>query len=255
MYWYFSRKANSYCEAIAPDPLATSKVDFSDYLKILNFTDHIYHDKRVDFNKIKKENPTFISDVAASVIGTLAISNCLSDSLLQKGLDCCSSILHDMGYDEAHIDTLMIDVAHDNERIIIIPGCQDVDMVRRRVECAVTVFKGLHRNAKFVASGSNPNRQSVKIKDEAKFIKTELVRKLDSQIEIISIKTEGESIKTSENIDNLFSGLLSSIAAPTSVFIVSSTFHLMRLANQIGKIAPAHHEILQKLNYITLAGC
>jgi hypothetical protein len=235
--YYFLKKSCDICKTTKSSRSDQPSQSFSKYTEFLNFLEFVYPDKTELLLDILKIDSSFVPDIAASVLKGLSVNNYLSTELLQKGLNCCRDILLHMTYKETHIDTIRKIIASDKDVLIVIPGCQTGDILRSRAEHAAELFKKLHTPARFVPVGKNPNRRTVDILDESARIKTVLERKLDSNLEIIPLELEQESLRTIHNIQNLFSKNFIDKSRSTSIFIVSSTFHLIRLAGAINQYA------------------
>ena len=219
--YYFIKKIHSINnQEEASKPIPPSQ-DFSNYTEVFNFLKFVYTDKIGLLSDIVKKDASFIPDIAASVLKGLAINNYLSNELLLKALHCCRDILSHMMYEETHIDTIRQTVANDQDRIIVIPGCQTEVILTNRAEHAAEIFKKLHIPAKFVPVGKNPDRESVRILNESSRIKTILEQKLGSDLEIIPLELEEESLRTIHNVENLFSNNFIDKHRSTSVFLVS----------------------------------
>lgn len=205
--------------------------DFRNHSPLFNITEYIYHDKRHLFEELLAQHPEFIPDLAASILN--GVSSHLKSDLLVKALRCCRDILLDMDYTETHLDEIKQLTSQDQDRLIVIAGCQNDDLLQARVEVAAKLFKNLHMSARFIPVGKGPAHETNRIRDESARIKTILHQQLGHHLEIVPLELEQESHRTYENIANLLGGSYIDATRSTSLFIVSSTFHLIRLAKEV----------------------
>lgn len=231
MYFYKDNKA-----LFSNRKSRAKKCDLSTYENIYNFIRHIYKDKQKSLKDLNANYPKAIPDIVASSIRSLCDSGFIHRDILSKSLTCCFSILSDMGYLEISMREIRNRISN-SDIYIIIPGCQTEEILDNRVNKAVSVFNDLHCTAKFIPSGKNSSRkrtEKCKISNESARIISGLNNKLGSiKFECIPLDIEKCSSSTSENIRNIFESNLIDVNRKFNIIIVSSTFHLIRLARQV----------------------
>jgi len=126
---------------------------------------------------------------------------------------------------------------------MLVAGCQTKEMLRARVQKAFQVFRSLHTDIKIVFSGRNPStkgrRRKFKTLNEAK----EMERQFFSFVSASSDKMaaystfkvgiEETSKSTETNIEKFLTGGFLSRTDGNHLYIVSSSFHLPRLAKAL----------------------
>lgn len=184
----------------------------------------------------------FFPDLAASFIQTIYSSGNFEKSLWNISLSCIADIILDLGYleltERGLADRLRVSYT-DVENVMMVAGCQDRIMLERRIEKASEVYSKCGDNIRIVFSGRNPNYGTKStIKDES--IRMENLffsnmKKLFSDFKMSNYNTEneGRSKITTENISNLFDGDYLVKNKPNNIIIVSSSFHLVRLCQEI----------------------
>jgi len=68
-------------------------IDFFEYHQLFNFLEWVYPGKRQDFLKLISDQPSFVSDIVASVVAKMQESKLLEDNVIRQALECCEQIL------------------------------------------------------------------------------------------------------------------------------------------------------------------
>lgn len=214
-----------------------NKIELGIYTEKLLFSKYIYIDQKETFSKANKN---FISDTTASTLRRFYEKGFLHERLVKEGIRCCQSIVFNLGYQDfvMDFDTFKQLQGDDTvQNIMIIPGCQHPGMLTGRVKKAVNSLEYFDKNLTIVATGCNPRKskndpKKVTIPDESKFI----LNKLNDFIKDLCIPTppifkkieENKSTNTPQNIENTLNSL--DKTKSHNLIIVSSTFHLIKLA-------------------------
>ncbi|HWZ15468.1 MAG TPA: TauD/TfdA family dioxygenase [Mucilaginibacter sp.] len=193
-----------------------------------------------------------IPDITASQIQKLYEKEFLNDlGLINEGLNCCRDLIFNLGYEdvvlcnsvtmeEDGLKTIVNDTGDKN--IMIIPGCQHAGMLTGRVLKAIRVLDNFKHNLTIYASGGNPldnptGPDKVSIAQESKFIHNtfyELIKKMNiGLLDNFRVIEENESYNSITNLKKCLNRL--SKQESHNLIIVSSTFHLIRLAQEVEK--------------------
>lgn len=216
-------------------------IDFYEYHKIFNFLDWIYIGKRSEFRNILAQNPSFISDLAASIVAKLQESQLLKEDFIQKALECCEKILISQGYEPTHPNHLLSQGIPNSHCVMLIAGCQSRHILKSRVKKAFDLWQKLQKGFTFVFSGRNPSktqkgRSKVSIINEAREMESYFYSLLEDpsarQLTYYTkrIDIDEDSYNTITNIDQFLTGDFINQKGLNSIYIVSSSFHLIRLA-------------------------
>ncbi|SRR6266496_2428547 len=215
--------------------------DFSEAQKLLNFMPFIHRDKLERLRDDLASDKSFIADIAASVITQFNYRHWLEPKAIRKALEHCHDILEDMGYRLLGLQTLHDEVQANNHHVMFVAGCQTRELYESRVRAAFKVLKGVHVPFSIVFSGLHQKPQvgkehRAKTPDEAGAME----RYFDSLIthapefrkhRRFQTHLEKQSKSTEANVTELMSvkGILQKDKT-NRIFVVSSLFHLPRLA-------------------------
>ena len=221
-------------------------INLGHYLRQFDFGRYVYGDKRVDFEKYleSSESFKFIADIGGAVFATLFANGYIDKNAYGNVVHCCRDIIQDLGFLETTLADAMEKMHSIGSRreqvtnLIVIAGCQDEKMLERRVESAVQFVSELKFNCEVVFSGKNSDasgRSRVQIKDES--VRMEIMFR-DKLNEVQNGKIphfhrlgkEGKSTNTQSNMAEVFEEHVGK--NKVNLVIVSSTFHLIRLAQQ-----------------------
>jgi len=177
-----------------------------------------------------------LPDVAASVIAQMQQSGYLSESFIEKALECCQDILQDKNYEQSFLRHLYRQLNKDTNHIILVAGCQSRPILRARVDAAINLVREFQVDIKIVFSGRNPGTRLVKTLNEAREMERYFYSRLEnnpieSPYRAIPMEVDEESHSTITNIKEFLDGEYVAKGKQTTVFIVSSLFHLLRLSD------------------------
>lgn len=237
-------------------------IDFSEYMNSFAFFKFTHRDNRLYFSEQMKIGAAFYADFAAAVTAQLLAKHA-SNEIIKKGLYCCRAILHSKGYKEANLDDL-----HDNAnisvtRIILVLGCQSDEILESRVDAAIYLIRNLCTDIELAFIGCAPDRNKVKILDESARMriiyenraKNGLLTQQDLiRIKSIRVFSEDASQNTKQNIQRFFNGNFLSPNKKYILHLVSSTFHLLRLANDCEGYLESNPAQRENIKRIILCG-
>lgn len=213
-------------------------------------SEHAYHGRKERYRELldNAQEKALIADIAASVVVGLGMSGHLNaDFFVSRQLDFCRDIICNSGFQDIPFQAMREDLMKDRRHIILLVlGCQDDRMLRRRVAKLVEVMIGLYESgSKFsvALSGSCPKDDEVRIANEAtrmqiifREMMTEKKPDLVPVINAIPISSEEKSSTTAENIKEFFAHKdFRDIIVNSSVILISSTFHFIRAVGEIKK--------------------
>jgi len=218
--------------------------DFSEAQKLLNFIPFVHREKLRKLRDDPAYDPSFVADIAASVITQFNYRHWLEQKAIRKALEHCHDILEDMGYRLLGLQTLHDEVQANNHHVMFVAGCQTRELYESRVRAAFKVLRGVHVPFSIVFSGLHQKPQvgqqhRAKTPDEAGAME----RYFDSLIthapefrkhRRFQTQLEKQSKSTEANVAELMA--LPDILKKSKtnrIFVVSSLFHLPRLATTL----------------------
>lgn len=221
------------------------EIDFSEYINSFAFFRYIHSDNRSAFQCDDEKELKIRADFAASVVAQL-FDRRANDDIIVKGLHCCRDILLAKDYTETPLSRI-----HDHaitntdiDHIILVAGCQTDEILKSRVDAAIRLIRTLRTDVEIVFVGGAPERDKVKIRDESTRMMSVLENRIQQGLltehELVRLKSrkivsESTSQNTGQNIEHFFKeGFLSS-DKQYFLYLVSSTFHLLRLVNDCEK--------------------
>lgn len=225
-------------------------INLADYINRFSFFQYIHKDKLKDFEQAigTANQKSFIADIAAAVIAKLYEKK-PDVSTIKLALECCHAILERKGYHEDNFDLLLNKIPFNqfDKLMVITPGCQTTSFIEQRVDATIRIVqKCIKRNkpVEVVFSGWRPSSETPKIQNESMkmynlFLKKLKQKKVQSGDDFIQIRTpfiEEESRTTSENIKKFFDGGYINKDITYELCGVTSTFHLLRLSDDLEKV-------------------
>lgn len=266
----------------AEPPIVANPIEFDNYLSDFHFAKYVYKDKSAAYEQLLSSDSGFLADLAGAVFATLCRAGYTHKDVYKRAIECCRDIIVAQGFKETDDDqarSFLRPNGSEGANHIVVAGCQDPEMLNRRVERAADFVTQLGYNCVVVFSGKNPDptgTKNVRILDESQRMRVlfkELLRKNESARlpPMHDLRGEGASSTTQTNIAKFFDGEFFTRAKNNNLIIVSSTFHLIRLAREIqrelikdantGKVArivlvgaesPTHFFTVQDAGYLKL---
>jgi hypothetical protein len=245
--------------------------DLQKHIQRYDFTRYVYKDKTVHLRNLNNDDKYFIPDLAASVIQQIFLNGYQAKGtkdcsfLTEDALECCRDIIENIGFKNV-VDREFLSILHDGngieQTIMIIAGCQNPEMLKQRVRKAVTIAKDITCKLSIIFSGENPSIKGfddIEIFSEAErmemyfkeFWETDPPNsKIPSSICFV---IEKNSHNTKSNIQNCIKGGFIDTKQSMNFIIVSSTFHLIRLATEFENTIMSMETTL-KIENLLLAG-
>lgn len=216
-------------------------------------------------NELESKSPKFkyfFADIAASVIQTLYKSGHFEITQWKAALACIVDIILDLGCLELTERTMRnrVKQSYDSvKNVMLVAGCQNQVMLERRIRLAVYIYSMCENNIKVVFSGGNPNYEKPStIRNESArmenlFVNFAKEKNADFNMQDYNTSHESKSKRTVENIAKFFEGNYLDDRSPNNIIIVSSSFHLIRLCQDVEEYINQNNP-KQKINQIILAG-
>jgi hypothetical protein len=195
---------------------------------------------------LSREEVDFHADLSAALVAQVFAARDANE-LFSAGLRCCRDILQGMGYKETTKDRFDGDVlmnAPNNDNTIVVFGCQNEPLLADRVTASISLARYLRKDVEVVFSGNAPNTDSVSILDESirmskmfEEIRDRLNLSEDERARIKRMRLfyEQRSIDTITNIEHLLKDDYLQQKRTYNLYLVSSTYHLVSIAEQIEK--------------------
>lgn len=265
MSYYFIKQIKDREQQMIEDRLT-----MIDYHTSFNFLDRTNADKQSRIKEMLKngDDRSFLADIGAATLArlikgsTVIGGNYVNTSLINEALQCCRSIISKSNYDSIALSDLHDTIPTHENNIMLVAGAQDRSILESRIEAAYNCAKSLH-NVNFtiaLAGLQPPVPKQVRIRDEAKEMKIILENFINkygltgrhSLPKIINIESESESETTRQNIQKLYKKTVLDTVKMNNIFIVSSTFHLARLAVEMETQIIENHNY--KVGFVVLVG-
>jgi len=176
-----------------------------------------------------------LADVLASVLTEMYGRKYVDKRWILNGLRFCRDLVSSLGYRETN-EGRFLDHCDGKPNVVLVAGCQNRRMMRNRVAAARRLCRILPAPISIVFSGVHPPRNRAPIPDESMRMENLFFEGLRgvpnfmSKITRNSIEIEAKSKRTGENIKEFFALKLLEKQDSSNVALVSSTFHLARLA-------------------------
>lgn len=207
-----------------------------------------------------KDDRDELADAAAAAFAALFMSGFVRPEIVNELLDLCRITTIGHGYDFVAPDVMPWHAAR--SCTVVVAGCQNETLLRSRVAAAADLAEEIHRPYTLVFTGANSATVGARIPNEAAFMRAEYFlemkrRKLvRGDIAVPPVAVESQSTTTLTNIANVISDQeLINRQTKTCLVVLSSTFHLMRIARILNDLAANERMGLsQFLSHICLVG-
>lgn len=237
-------------------------IDFSKFIKMVDYYPYINATNQNLFNSFMNEQPSFIADQAAAYAAKLAANHLLGEKFVRVRLECCEQIIRSLGYEISYPGYLTTEGNNNINNIALVVGCQTKEIIEARAEKLVELMRTTQLEFNIVFSGKHPKSDKecdIRIPNEAGYMKIHFTQLLDKQQNSHlgtlkkEVALEQKSTNSVENINEFLNGNYLSTDKPNNVFIISSTFHLIRLS-QIMEAAIFSTYSIPQINKIILVG-
>lgn len=240
---------------------ASPSMEFTDFFQLFDFSPKVHWTKKGQVWEILESDGDLLADLAASVVRQMHENNLLkADRVIRWGLEFCSSVLQDRGYEVVTVRHLHDQVERNaHQHTMLVAGCQGKEILRERVRAAFEFLNQIHVDFEVVFSGKNPAHGGfprVRTRHEARKMEAyyagflEKAEREDWPHHTTRIEPEGESRTSAENIRELLEGDFLSTSRPNHIFLVSSTFHLVRLSSLLEKQTQDKHPDITRISLI-----
>lgn len=222
--------------------LSTRNISLAEYLQRFSFLPYIHRDPRQRYLDSRSKEISWLADIAASVTAQL-LSKSRNDAIVKQALRCCRDILLSKGYLETNLYGMHNEATSSPSvaPFILVPGCQTDSILESRVDAALQLISSIHTNRDLVFIGYGPPLDPVRIPDESdrmmtiyedRLRKSVLTQSILCKIRSVRCFTENSSKTTSENIKMFFQSGFMQQKTDYRLYLVSSTFHLLRFAKE-----------------------
>lgn len=242
------------------------RMAFDQLWRFLDFRDLVYHSENrkalLDWLAV---NPPGAPDLVAAVLAHLQYRGWLdTEEVVNTGLRYCRTMIEDAGFDETALYKIKDEAQRDLNYVMLVFGCQGHTVRDARARAAFHVVKRAPAIPfTVVFSGRNPSENAerlVRVKNEARALEREFSRLVDQDLEMAQrhnfhiARMEEESSSTVENLANFLKGNYLKKGVETHLFLVSSTFHLPRIAAGAERLIAGDLEIQETVNRLFLVG-
>jgi len=187
------------------------------------------------------DDRAFLSDFGAFTCVALFLGAALQgNAFLSMMFKLCGKTLLRMGLTEINEHSFIGEMNQAKTITVFVPGIQNERLLERRVKAEFEIEETVRKAFTVIWSGRNPGTDDVEIPDEAESMRifhSQLERRGKKRTDIDHKNTlkEDQSTNTIENINNTFSvgRYINKGNQNQTLVIVSSTFHLIRLAKRI----------------------
>lgn len=254
MYMHLARKTRRPLQV-----KAAGRVKFDSSIEGLRFAHNIHADHSSTLARLGKDNPEFLADVANAAT-TRVISQVKeldyakggvpsTRDLIRGALHCCQSVVGTMGFERSNTHRLQAQSFEWNKgNALLVAGCQTRSILENRLDKAIEVLRAAPSLGKwnvFVPSGDRPRRTNsnypLTFPAEKEYMLDYVEQRLtDSEwsqlreVLVKDIRPQHERTKTRDNIEELLDHIDTLKTFKSyNIFIVSSSFHLVRIAREL----------------------
>ncbi len=230
------------------DRSSYERINLEPYIEFLQFTRAIDPDQRDQIKKATEDKPIAIADLLAALVYRLFITETLErNAFVEKCLRCCEAMLENEGFDIVDINDVLQTANEAIHCLVLAPGCQTDELLMSRVRATEEVcykLVSIGKPVQLFFSGKNPGLRAgvpPSILNESKTMQMwfwDLWARRQQASDFrrllnIRLLTEDASKTSVENIKRILEMSRSRLQEGGNIFIVSSTFHLIRLAKAL----------------------
>ena len=219
------------------------RIDLSAYSRIFDYRNLLYKDWREPFEEELRSNSTFICDLSAALLTKVYDSSYAHEDIFSKSLRCCEQIIEDLGYDSMDELSFYDEIKAAGKHIVLVAGCQNDLMIRGRAIKAGELCQKSRKNFDVVFSGLNPSSKADErnaIHNESAELKKHFVNYMRRNSvdlpKLHYLQFEPASNNTVTNVSEFFRKFMAGKGEAVNLYIVSSSFHLIRLAEAVKNI-------------------
>lgn len=259
MFFGIQTVASDKGENADPRPV---EVIYSEYKECFDILDNIYYDKSDSYQQLLKTNKLLIADMAGAVSCALFKAGFIQNKHFIEGmLECCRNTIISLGFSELDHDRFIQQVYSTLPVIVVVPGCQDARMLKRRVRSLVDFADSVPKAFTVVLSGRRPKTGTVRFPSEAVRMHVLYDEMMSARkngkrrdITLRPMQIEEMSSTTKENIDFILKSP-DYLGSRQNLVVISSTFHLIRIARHLTEIISENRfGIKERVDRILLHG-
>lgn len=229
--------------------LPSPRINLAPYIEFLRFPPSIDPEQRGQIKQVVDDAPIAVADLLAATVFRIYNSDLVDRSaFVRECLRCCNYILENEGFDIVVDDGELLKIAHGaRHSLVLAPGCQTDELLRSRVRAAEQVcyqLASIAQPVRLFFSGKNPGyRVGVppSILNESKTMVTFFWdlwsdrQKADDLRRLLRVEPliEAASTSSAQNIKQVLALSAKELGESSTVFVVSSTFHLIRLGRAL----------------------
>lgn len=215
---------------------------FKQFEEEFTVSNDIYSDRAPAFSSILKDDRLLLADICGAVTSGLFKAGFMkTEHFVKSQLQCCRNTIANIGFSEIHRAKLD-EIVHTAKHItVLVPGCQDDRMIERRVKALFEFVRQHKRSLKVVFSGKNPGTPNVTIMNEAQYMRARFEEFMHHHggkfdVTVSEANCEENSKTTVQNIAELLrSKDFLNRGVKQTVVVISSSFHLIRIAEALLK--------------------
>lgn len=238
-------------------------IDFSRLWQRLDFRGYITHADNQDwYIEGMKRHVHGFPDLSAAVIAQMHRRGLLSHTYIGDALRYCRSMVEAEGYEQT-VPPHLSDASTSTSHVILVFGCQGPEVRDARARACLQLVKNLrHVPLKIVFSGKNPSttdsRKVILTRDEAAALQAEFQRLLDRDPTFegrnFTFALEQQANSTAGNLRHFLEGPYLERNRPAQLFLLSSTFHLGRIAQEADAALAAYPDLSSGIARLVLVG-
>ena len=181
---------------------------------------------------------TRMADEAAAAFTAAYETGIINNSIIAKLIELCHATVTTFGFAVSSYQAFPARDL-DKECTLLVAGCQHRPIIERRVAATKSLVNKLGRPVNIIFSGKHSATEKVQIRSEGEEMQAmyESMGGKTHGVTFLRVKKELEATRTLENIDNVLQakGLISR-DQQTCLVVVSSTFHLPRIARELDSL-------------------
>ena len=181
-----------------------------------------------------------LADAAAAAVTQVHRLAPLPPEFISELLNYCHFAVQNVGYSTETLEELEPLLKAGGDNLMVIMGCQTLPLLHARVDAAIRLLRAVGMGFEVVFAGFNPTAgvAPARIINEAKEAHIyfhSLIQNDQALRDRIGLRqwTESQSTDTSGNIRHFLDSDFLTRNGKKRVFLVSSTFHLMRIAVEL----------------------
>jgi hypothetical protein len=239
------QEAGAIFDALANEDVAKTKSQkleplYHEFEQEFFLSENIYIDKMKEFEDLLSADRPLVADILGAAVCSLFNAGFLNtEHFVRSQLDCCRNTVASLGFREISKTALSTMPEGSAPMIVLMPGCQDSRMIGRRVQRLYEFSIFERRPFTVIFSGGNPGTPACTIENEAEYMQARYEEMMDChkdrkfEVTFKFMGNERKSKTTKQNIDEFLGGTYLHKSIMQTVVVISSTFHLIRIAERL----------------------